>query len=95
MTHKIHHNKSNEMLLPYCAIEDNIELMQYDDSKVEFLDGTKMSVTHKKEVHILKSEDLIKSIYGQKHDPYTILEGWYSKFGDKLNSLWFAWIKCK
>ena len=95
MIHKVHHNKSNEIIVPYCAIEDNIKFMQHDGNKIEFLDGTKMDVTHKKEIHILEREDLIKNIYGQQHNQYTILNGWYSIFGDKLMSLWFVWIKCK
>lgn len=95
MKHKIYHNESKEFIVPYCAIENNIYFIADDNAKVEFEDGKTALIKERKEVHILNSSELIKTIYGNDHTPQTILNGWYSKYGDKLYSLWFWWCKCK
>lgn len=93
---KIHHQYAKEMIVPYCVIEENIYFIaNIEPMTIVFSDEKESLVLEKKEVHILKSEELIKRIYGQDHTPQTILKGWFSKFGEQLNSLWFVWVKCE
>ena len=95
--HKIQHNKQREVLVPFFAIEKNIQFLLDGGGKVEFSDGATGVASDVKEVHILSDEanNLIQSIYGKNYTNVAFLKSWYGRIGEQLQSLVFVYFSVK
>lgn len=97
MIHKIQHNKQREVLVPFFAIEKNIQFSINKGGKVEFSDGAIGVASDVREVHILSDEanNLIQSIYGKSYTNIAFLKSWYGRIGEHLQSLVFVYFSVK
>lgn len=97
MIHKIQHNKQREVLVPFFAIEKNIQFLINGGGKVEFSDGATGVASDVREVHILSDEanNLIQSIYGKGYTNIAFLKSWYGRIGEQLRSLVFVYFSVK
>ena len=91
--HHVKHSWKNEMILPYCAIEDNIKMLCFDGEKhILTVDGKKALVEKWSDIHICEMESLVQRLYGI--DSWTFCKKWFSS-GSKFQSATFVYIKSK
>lgn len=97
MIHKIQHNKQREVLVPFFAIEKNIQFLMDKGGEVEFADGTKGIASDVREIHILSEETnkLIQHIYGNEYNNINFLKSWYKRIGEHLQGLVFVYFSVK
>lgn len=92
-THRVKHRWRDEIIIPYCAIEDNVNMLCHDGEKhIVTVDGKKALVEKWEEIHICEMDSLVQRIYGI--DSWTFCMKWYSS-GSKFQSAEFVYIKSK
>lgn len=95
MPYKIEHDFAKVVYFPVSAMPENIAfLMDKRPNKlVETRDGVICDVVEFKEINILsdKGQELCRMIYKTTFD--IILKSWHRKIGDRLNTLFFFYLK--
>lgn len=91
--HKIRHKFREEMIVPYIAVQNNIDFMLNKGERYLLTaDGIKAKVTECKEVHVCELKDDIKRLYDM--DAWDYICRWYN--AEKcINSLYFLHIKLR
>lgn len=87
---KIEHKFQKEILVPWGAISNNIEMSKI----VETSDNVLCSVVKKKEVHLMSDEanEIIQRLYSLSQWHYLIL--WYRKL-PSISTLWLVSMELK
>jgi hypothetical protein len=87
---KIEHKFQKEILVPWGAISNNIEMSKI----VETSDNILCSVVKKKEVHLMSDEanEIIQRLYSLSQWHYLIL--WYKKL-PSISTLWLVSMELK
>lgn len=90
---KLNHKYASEILVPYCALEDNTNFLLNAHGQYVTTDGVLVEVKRVDCIHALspKAEELIKSFYGIS--TVTYLYGWYQRKGDFFSNLELLHIK--
>lgn len=91
--HKIRHKFREEMIVPYIAVQNNIDFMLNKGERYLLTaDGIKSKVTECNEVHVCELKDDIKRLYDMNAWDYICR--WYN--AEKcMNSLYFLHIKLR
>lgn len=91
--HKIRHKFREEMIVPYIAVQNNIDfILNKGERYLLTADGIKAKVIECTEVHVCELKDDIKRLYDM--DAWDYICRWYN--AEKcMNSLYFLHIKLR
>lgn len=93
MTHHVFHRYAKEMILPYCAFDDNLGLIKSCEHRfIVCSDGIRAELLEYAEKHICELEEDIQRIY--QISAWDFLKRWY-KSGLIPRNMYFLKLKLK
>lgn len=90
--HCVSHRYKEEILLPICAIRENIIFLtnEKEEKFIIFADGIKRKVLSYRTIHICEMEDYVKRLYDM--NAWDFIKRWYDN-GNKFYTSEFVHIK--
>lgn len=88
---RIDHKFREEMIVPYCAIDNNVAFLLYKGERyLDTKDGVRCKVLSAEERHICDMEADVQRLYGK--DAWSFIKIWH-KYNNMASSLFFVHLK--